>query len=71
MAKRYWRFTVRGTGQFPFDMLRYDQCWPTDNTHALAGTEPREVRMLGVNQPTVDRWISFGWMVDKMERTTY
>jgi hypothetical protein len=21
-------FTVRGTGEFPYDMLRYDQCWP-------------------------------------------
>lgn len=21
-------FTVRGTGTFPYDMLRYDHCWP-------------------------------------------
>jgi hypothetical protein len=23
-------FTVRGAGQFPYDMLRYDQCFPAD-----------------------------------------
>lgn len=22
------RFTVEGSGDFPFDMLRYDHCWP-------------------------------------------
>jgi hypothetical protein len=23
-----YEFTVHGTGTFPHDMLRYDQCWP-------------------------------------------
>ncbi len=22
-------FTVEGSGMFPYDMLRYDQCWPS------------------------------------------
>lgn len=22
------QFTVRGRGEFPLDMLRYDRCWP-------------------------------------------
>jgi hypothetical protein len=29
------RFTVRGRGQFPFDMLRYDSCYPQSGIDAV------------------------------------
>jgi hypothetical protein len=29
------KFEVEGSGEFPIDMLRYDQCWPTDTADAL------------------------------------
>ncbi len=28
MAMHLRHFTVRGRGEFPLDMLRYDCCWP-------------------------------------------
>lgn len=28
MALHHRTFTVRGRGEFPLDMLRYDCCWP-------------------------------------------
>lgn len=28
MALHLRHFTVRGRGEFPLDMLRYDSCWP-------------------------------------------
>jgi hypothetical protein len=30
--------TVRGSGYFPVDMLRYDQCWPSDS-EAIEGID--------------------------------
>ncbi len=32
MHLRY--FTVRGRGEFPLDMLRYDSCWPQQSVDA-------------------------------------
>lgn len=29
-------FTVEGRGDFPLDMLRYDQCWPADSAAVTA-----------------------------------
>lgn len=66
--------TVSGLGSFPYDMLRYDHCWPVTGTDAAAiqphqsATQAREVvlRTYQVNKdwrPTVDRWQSFGWRV--------
>lgn len=68
-------FTVYGNGQFPFDMLRYDSCFPvsTDDAKKLIGDdsmlEIRHVRLgtvAGYKQwsPTVGRWLSFGWKVE-------
>jgi hypothetical protein len=39
-------FTVRGTGLFPFDMLRYDSCWPKsqEDTAAIEATTRRRTR---------------------------
>lgn len=31
---KVFSFTVKGSGQFPLDMLRYDQCWPTGTDDA-------------------------------------
>ena len=66
-------FTVRGCGIFPYDMLRYDQCWPVfpnDATNiAIHHPEDSEVREIQLNSastvPTFDRWASFGWYVDR------
>lgn len=70
-------FVVRGNAwsQFPFDMLRYDQCWPTTSADASAmkgisvhgdagdGTRCVQLATYGINKPTVQRWDSFGWTV--------
>ena len=66
-VKSLFEFTVRGRGQFPFDMLRYDQCWPkaeAPDVPALTRTaEERSLTLLGTHSPTVERWRSFGWRV--------
>lgn len=71
-------FTVEGAGDFPFDMLRFDECWPAsgeDTGKMAAGRwsdapelmRRRQVRMgaarKGAPAPTVKRWESFGWRV--------
>lgn len=75
------RFTVSGSGAFPFDMLRYDACWPesegTDSYQLTitADTDPkqyfarREVTLLTESRhgPTPGRWASFNWRVVKVE----
>lgn len=71
MAKRY-RYTVYGRGYFPFDMLRYDQAWPQYEEDATKfapyreNSEIREIRLVGLNNPTIGRWISFGWNVKEV-----
>ncbi len=67
---RLWRYTVTGQGEFPFDMLRYDQSWPETSPDAAAITNPsavpenpnRSVTLLTYNpRPEFDRWRSFVW----------
>jgi hypothetical protein len=63
-----WEFDVRGSGEFPYDMLRYDQCWPATemNDSGKLGTrsnETRKVVLRGLRAPTDGRWQSFGWFV--------
>lgn len=72
---------VTGGGLFPFDMLRYDQCWPRFETEArrLGDTHMQQVTFnvsryaRERNAPgwTVERWRSMGWtltpLVDDME----
>lgn len=63
-------YTVIGKGRFPFDMLRYDECWPSIDATALAPiVEPsvplRSIRMSSYKPPTPQRWASFGWCVDR------
>lgn len=71
MQPKIHTFEVMGKGEFPFDMLRYDQCWPVDGDSAaqipnyvVAGVPNREVRTIRFNslkRPTIDRWSSFLW----------
>ena len=70
-------FTVMGHGDFPFDMLRYDMCFPKDtgDAHTLGDdrmkvvlTDNRRVTLITYHshkqwEPTTARWNSFGWGV--------
>jgi hypothetical protein len=72
-VKSLWEFTVEGKGEFPFDILRYDQCWPkreSEDSVSLAPfergsrfRETRQVTLVGMSEPTDGRWRSFGWRV--------
>lgn len=78
VAVQLWEFTVKGAREFPFDMLRYDRCWPKTEAHDVTAMAPhhrsdeygkvREVRMIGINEPTIDRWHSFGWKIDNIRK---
>ena len=71
-----YRYAVRGSYQFPTDMLRYDRAFPATETDSAAihetferrnGDHPRGetvVMLIGLNQPTAGRWDSFGWKVE-------
>lgn len=76
MAKRYiTTFKVKGSGYFPFDMLRYDSCTPSSSQdaaelswHSFKDDEPRIVKLQCNHEgkewtPTEARWRSFGWTV--------
>jgi hypothetical protein len=83
MAK-VWAFTVEGKGDFPFDMLRYDACYPaaTEDTFKFckerffSDLERHEWRIANrkvnlrstVGEPTPARWASFGWKVVESRR---
>lgn len=64
-------FTVRGGGEFPLDMLRYDNAVPATTEDAMRAqnrTGTREVRLDRWSPnpdplPTYGRWASFGWSV--------
>lgn len=77
MATQMFReeFSVTGTFQFPVDMLRYDACFPADETQSAyiestrhAPALPVTVRLARYTRRdmapvTPDRWKSFGWTV--------
>lgn len=70
MVRHYYRFKVTGHGDFPTDMLRYDQAWPRDMESAhrmLNGTGRYTVELNSILFPTVARWESFGWTVEMVE----
>jgi hypothetical protein len=77
MAKTYrFKVTVRGNGQFPVDMLRYDRCWPASEQDSYKMSRDwaegvRDVVLLTdhdrIWQPTVGRWRSFTWEVVSSE----
>jgi hypothetical protein len=60
-------FRVRGSGEFPFDMLRYDECWPAgaDDAAAMNKTGRRLITLRVANHfaPTEARWNSFNWKI--------
>lgn len=76
-----WRleYSVRGSGDFPIDMLRYDRSSPQSSEDAgmllvtprdlEVYTTPRTIRLVMFTEtqtrggPTIDRWKSFGWAV--------
>jgi hypothetical protein len=80
--KRKYRFTVQGSGSFPFDMLRYDSCYPFSSSDACNIPEPhrygpqmgrspgnhRKVTLVSENEPTPGRWESFGWACGMVDR---
>lgn len=63
------RFVVEGSGEFPFDMLRYDSCWPATAEDAAKlqsfyrDKRRVELRSDGYMTPTPERWASFNWRV--------
>jgi hypothetical protein len=62
-------FTVVGRGDFPIDMLRYDECkFATDADETAAGigyiSGRRSVTVISeTKRPTPARWESYGWIV--------
>lgn len=74
-------YTVQGNGDFPFDMLRYDEAVPVGPEDAAHMPRP-DVRLADTNRvirlrswnrhaPTVDRWRSFGWSVYNIDVYRY
>lgn len=68
------QFIVEGSGIFPFDMLRYDHCWPKREAEDSPGLAVgmygesagiRRVTLLTDSHtaPTLRRWESFTWRV--------
>lgn len=67
--KVLYEYYVTGGGQFPYDMLRFDHCWPASGADAdkLFNWDSiryqRSIMMRSYRPPTVDRWSSFIWSV--------
>jgi hypothetical protein len=61
------RFTVEGSGEFPFDMLRFDACFPASmsDSEELERTDARSIELetLSPTSPTPERWRAFRWTV--------
>lgn len=71
---KVWAYTIRGGGQFPLDMLRYDQCWPETNEDVAVMHRSIEdtyevwtLRMNSIKLPTIARWASFVCKVSAIE----
>lgn len=70
---RRTEITVRGSGEFPYDMLRYDDACPvsSDDVSNMCNRDgafvQREVKLyrfsLDGAKAEADRWRSFGWQV--------
>ena len=61
-------YQVRGTGLFPFDMLRFDSAYPATEIDANRMRDTYRMResiitVRSVKPPTTLRWLSFGWKV--------
>ena len=68
-VNRIYRFEVEGKGDFPWDMLRYDEVYPLTAPSpsiydaTAAWKVPRTVKVQGYWRCTPARWASFGWRV--------
>lgn len=70
------RFKVEGSGQFAFDMLRYDGCFPAteSETGRMMARGHRQVELLVQHRErthnclTDERWRSFGWKIVDTEQ---
>ncbi len=62
-----FEYYVSGRGQFPFDMLRYDNAWPAtaEDADRLERVELRSIKLYSYQKPTLERWASFLWSVGK------
>lgn len=74
MKQKRLHFTVRGSGVFPIDMLRYDHAWPfsEEDSHRCSidwAGDLRDVELVteSASAPTRGRWKSFTWEVVKEE----
>lgn len=60
-------FVVEGSGAFPFDMLRYDQCWPRDGAGSTVLPMMHRRRVVLVSDwfeaPSARRWEASAWQV--------
>jgi hypothetical protein len=60
-----FRFTVRGSGDFPFVMLSRGACHPNqeeDSRSMVNFSSVRSVSLIGF-MPNEDSWRSFGWSI--------
>lgn len=68
-------FEVRGSGNFPLDMLRYDECFPASERESanMAATGKRVVALCTGKKfaPNTARWASFGWSVVYQDDVPY
>lgn len=67
-------FQVKGSGNFPFEMLGFDQCWPASQVHADAirmscptVADERSITLATrePGAPTPRRWAEYHWQVIK------
>ena len=56
-------YTVTGRGNFPTDMLRYDDATALLSPHEIEGRGERTVLIINAGGCTPARWSSFGWSV--------
>lgn len=78
-VRRPHRVVVEGLGRFPFDMLRYDACYPETRKDAIEVGRTleddgekyltyRRVTLLSHAQHVnTDRWESYGWLVVEID----
>lgn len=70
-----YTLTFSGYADFPFDMLRYDCCWPSDPAaivtlrkiesdkyNNIIPYQPYTIRVSSYTDFSCDRWSSFGWI---------
>lgn len=70
-ANKLHTFTVEGGGSFPYDMLRYDECFPAaESESGLMQSHETKHRIIQLRAwqsswwtPTDARWDSFNWVV--------